>query len=173
MIVSYFRSGSFVLLTGLLLGAINVSCSAAPILTVTFGGTEAGVASPRTFTGSFVYDRGHKVSTPKGTFKFAGSSDRHQISYKIGNDPKVSGSGTGCDPYTITTSGGGKKIFELTSTVTGNKITIILPASMNLDQKELPLCDSFNSPPLTGSTFKVTGATTFNGKIDNLNCSDD
>jgi hypothetical protein len=168
---SYTRVRSLVFVAGLLTvsGAAGRPSEAA-IITVEFSGTETGVSSPRTFSGSFVYDSTQNVSSTAGLFNFMGSAKDHAVAYKIGTSPEVSGSQMDCEPYKITTSSGGKKTIQLKTTVSGNMVTVTLPTGAILSQSRLPTCGAIPGTPLAGSTFAVTGATSFTGTITSLMC---
>ena len=171
MTTSLFKFLLLAPMLGLILTPGGSNCLAGTIVTVKFSGIETGVASPRTFTGSFTYDQSKGVSATNGLFDFSASSLDHSATYKIGSGTQVSGSGTASNPFKLTTSSGSKKTFQLKSTVSGNAITITLPAGTVLNQTQLPLCAQLPSTTLTGCTFQLSGGTTFSGSITALSCS--
>jgi hypothetical protein len=165
--------GSLVLVSGLLSGVSGRPAEAGTIVTINFSGTETGVASPRTFSGSVVYDSSQPVTTPAGTFNFAGAAKQHEMSYKLGSSPEVFGSQSDCEPFKITTSSGSKKTFKVIGTLNGNTVTITLPTGSVLSQSQLPTCVKIPGTPLTGSTFAVSGSSPFTGNITSVTCEDD
>lgn len=173
MINSFSRIGSLVLVSGLLSGIASRPAEAGTIVTINFSGTETGVSSPRTFSGSVVYDSSQSVATPAGTFNFTGSAKQHEMSYTLGSSPEVFGSQSDCEPFKITTSSGSKKTIKFFGKLNGKDVTITLPTGAVLSQSHLPVCDKIPSTPLTGSTFTVSGSAPFTGNITSVTCADD
>jgi hypothetical protein len=152
------------LLSCLMIATVEPSSEAGTLVHVSFSGSG--------FSGWFQYDQSqpHKVGSP-GLFVFPGSGLDHEIDYQIGAGT-VFGNGTGCEPYTITTSGNSGKTFQLKATApSGTTVTITLPTSVTLSQTSLPLCAKFPASPLAGSTFALSGGTTYTGTITALSCT--
>ncbi len=159
------RLGPALLLSVFLIGGAERSCAAGTLVKVTFGGTG--------FSGWFEYDQSLRDSTP-GTFNFQGSPLIHRICYTITSADCVPYSGIQCEPYTITTNSGGDKTFELKVTAPktpSTQVVIVLPMSGILSQTSLPTCPAFPSTPNPGSTFKLSGGSTFTGTITSLQCA--
>jgi len=163
------RIGSLVLVLSLLSAVATRPAEAGTIVTINFSGTETGVSSPKTFSGSVIYDSG-LLSAAAGTFNFAGSPRQHEMKYKLGSSPEVSGTQTECEPFKITTSSGSRKTIKVIGKLNGNNVTVVLPTSSVLSQSELPTCAKVPATPLTGSTFTVSGTTSFTGKITSVTC---
>jgi hypothetical protein len=159
------RLGPTLLLSVLMIAGTAPASAAGTLVKVTFGGTG--------FSGWFEYDQSLRDSTP-GTFNFQGSALTHKICYTITSAACVPFSGTACEPYTITTNSGSDRTFELKVTAPKSPSTqavIVLPMGITLSQTSLPLCPSFPSTPNSGSTFTLSGATSFTGTITTLQCS--
>src|SRR4051812_20028731 len=92
------------LLPALAIGAAGAA-DAGTAVTVNFSGSG--------FSGFFVYDQAHAVSTPVGTFNFAGSADFHKICYTVGTSAQVCRQQAQCTRFTILTSPGSGKTFKL------------------------------------------------------------
>jgi len=159
------------LLTCLLIGIASRADAGTPV-TVTYSGVGTGMSSG-TFSGYFIYDQSQ--SGTAGVFKFESNAKTHVIDYKIGNNPAVLGTNTACQPFAITTSGSSFHQFALQATApTGTTVSIVLPTpSVTLSATTLPLCDPnvFPSTANSGSTFALSGGTSFTGNITSLSCS--
>ena len=143
------RLGCTLLLSGLMIAATGPASEAGTLIKVSFSGNG--------FSGWFQYDQSEPKTSP-GLFVFTGSTLNHEIQYQIGAGTPVLGTGKGCEPYKITTSGNGDKTFELIGTApNGTTVTIVLPTSVALSQTSLPLTAAFPNPPLADSTFTLSG----------------
>jgi len=160
---------SSVLLSAFAIAATETPSEAGTKVKVTFSGSG--------FSGWFLYDQSQTNSPPPppGVFKF--TTVAHELHYQIGVGSWVDGSGAGCVPYTITTSGNSFHTFKLAATLPpGTTATIVLPTTIALPQTRLPFCMEgglpvFPSPPLAGSTFTLSGGTTFSGNITSVTCA--
>jgi hypothetical protein len=158
------------LLSGLLMGATGSRATGGTLVTVGFSGVGTGASAGQNFSGSFTYDQSLRVSGTPGRFIFTQSALTHTLTYKLGSNPQVAGSGPGCEPYIITTSGNGGTTFQLNASTPGNTIVIALPIGSTLSQRVLPLANAFPNPSaLANSNFTVTGSTPFTGTIQTLN----
>ncbi len=159
------RLGPTLLLSIFMIAATEPASAAATLVKVSFGGTG--------FSGWFEYDDSLRDSTP-GVFNFQGSALTHKICYTLSGGTCVPFSGIQCEPYTITTTGGTKTTFQLNVTAPkspSTQVVIVLPMGTTLSQTSLPPCSSFPSTPNPGSTFTVSGGTTFTGAITTLSCT--
>jgi hypothetical protein len=151
------------LLSGLMIAAVEPTSEAGTLVHVSFSGNG--------FSGWFQYDQS-KPMTHLGQFVFTGSGLDHEIDYQIGGGVPVYGNDGNCEPYTITTSGNSRTTFQLVATApAGTTVTITLPTSVTLSLTSLPLCAEFPSSPLAGSTFALSGGTTYTGTITALSCT--
>ncbi len=160
---------SSVLLSAFTFAATETASQAGTKVKVTFSGSG--------FSGWFLYDQAQTNSPPPppGVFNF--TTAPHELHYRIGVGSWVDGSGAGCLPYTITTSGNSFHTFKLEATLPpGTTATIVLPTSVMLLAARLPFCMSgstpvFPNPPLAGSTFTLSGGSSFSGAITTVTCS--
>jgi hypothetical protein len=151
------------LLSGLMIAAVEPASEAGTLVRVSFSGNG--------FSGWFQYDQSKPMTHP-GQFVFTGSGLDHEIDYNIGG-VTVYGNQGNCEPYTITTSGNSRKIFQLVATApAGTTVTVTLPTSVTLSLTSLPFCADFPSSPLAGSTFALSGGTTYTGTITALSCTE-
>jgi hypothetical protein len=158
------------LFSGLLIESAAPELRAGTLVSVAIAGKGTdGSGAQQNFTCTFTYDESLRVSGTPGKFVFTRSALTHTISYKIGNNPTVSGTGTNCEPFVITTSGNGGTTLQLTATAPSNTtVVIILQMGSQLSQAHLPFADAFPNPPLAGSTFSLSGGTTFSGTVQQL-----
>jgi hypothetical protein len=160
------RLGFTFLLSILMIAATKPASAQGTLVTVKFSGSG--------FTGWFEYDQSQSDSSP-GQFKFQGSRLTHKICYTITSAACTPFSMTQCEPFTITTSGGSKQTFELTTTApkspTAVSVVIVLPMGNLLSQTSLPLCGGFPASPNAGSKFTLSGGSSFTGTITQLSCT--
>lgn len=171
MTKSMFRNWGQVLLTCLLIVTASRADAGTPV-TVAFSGQGTGTSSGP-FSGYFIYDQSQ--TGVNGVFEFKGDVKLHVIDYQTATQPEVLAADVGCQPFTIKTSGSSYHQFTLTATAPpGTTVKIVLPTpSYTLSPTTLPFCDPnvFPSNASSGSTFTLSGGTTFTGSITNLSCS--
>jgi hypothetical protein len=163
-IIGLWRS---LLLLGLLV-AVTGFARAGTIVTVALTGTGTGAFANQPFTCTFSYEEAHGVVLLHlGTFDFRGSSDKHSVSYSINGGQQINSIPPACEPYTILTSANSKTAIQLTANTPNNStLAILLPMGATLDQRHLPFASAFPTPnALPGSTFTMTGPTSFTGVI--------
>ncbi|MGP0063056.1 MAG: hypothetical protein ACLQGP_05560 [Isosphaeraceae bacterium] len=158
------RPGLISLVFVLAIAATGPSSQATTVIKVSFSGTG--------FSGYIEYDP--TLAGTNGDFTFKGSTLTHQICYVIGSGSCTLYTQKQCEPYTITTSGNNKYLFQLNVTAPTNPSTPVvvkLATNVALSQTSLPSCDTTTSPPTAvfqaspaagASTFAVTtnGVTT-------------
>jgi hypothetical protein len=165
MATTMVRLGFTLLLSIFMIAGTEPASAAGTLVKITFGGTG--------FSGWFEYDQSLRDSTP-GVFNFQGSPLTHKICYTTSSAGCVPFSGIQCEPYTITTSGGSGKTFELKITAPkspSTQVVIVLPMGITLSQTNLPACTSYPITPKSGSTFTLSGGSSFTGTITTLQCS--
>jgi hypothetical protein len=159
---------STVLFSAFVIAATGSTSEAGTQVTVYFSGSG--------FTGRFMYDQS-QVRYSLGVFKF--TTVPHELHYQVGTGMQHDGVGPGCVPFTITTSGNNYHTFTLVATLpSGTTVTIVLPtyANVMLSPTSLPFCMSggynvFPNPPLAGSTFTLSGGSSYSGTITAVSCS--
>jgi hypothetical protein len=165
---SAYSLWSTVLFSAVVIAATETTSEAGTQVTVNFSGSG--------FTGRFMYDQS-QVRYSLGVFKF--TTVPHELHYQAGAGAQHDGVGAGCVPFTITTSGNNYHTFTLVATLpAGTTVTIVLPTNVNvmLSPTSLPFCMSgsyyvFPNPPLAGSTFTLSGGSSYSGTITAVSCS--
>jgi hypothetical protein len=167
--------GAQFLLTALLMVATN-QVHAGTVVTVTFSGTPTG-SSTGNFSGAFAYDQ----SDPKTVnfeFKFVSSGFTHMVEYTTNLTGHKTGLNSTCEPFTITTSGSKVTVTATMAGTPATTVTIVLPVLVMLSGTSLPLCtigdpavSVFDNPPQPGSTFTLSGGSSYTGTITSVSCS--
>ena len=172
MMSQWFR----LILTVVLIIVGKDAVAAGTHVTIRFSGVATG-SSTGTFSGFFIYDQSLPGSA--GVFPFQNSGLIHEIEYQGNSIPTVLALNTNCEPFTITTAG---TTFLLQTTAPkgppATQVAIVLPTQFTFSPTSLPLC-MYGSPAmpvfppqaLPGSSFTLTGATSFTGKITTVSCS--
>lgn len=167
MAKSIKRLWSQLILTILLIVAVNPGVMADTNATVNFSGT-ATSPSTGTFTGAFAYDE-NDPATSNFLFKFSGNKFPHAVVYTLipptgSGTVTHNGSNSGCEPFKITTSA---NTFTLTATLPlapATTVTITIPLVGTIQPTTLPGCSAF-PPSAPYGTFALSGGTTYTGKI--------
>jgi hypothetical protein len=166
---------STVVFSALAIVATETAGEAGTKVRVDFHGADA---QGKTFVGWFEYDQSQPKNSA-GAFLF-GSGFRHEIDYQISGQWEVYALGGDSDPFLITTSENGARLFKVEAQApVGTKVTITLPTNVRLSQLSLPLCMAgstqvFQSSPPSGSSafsLNVAGTITFSGNITSVSCS--
>jgi hypothetical protein len=162
------------LLTILLIVPAN-QADAGTVVTVTFSGTVSGTGAA--FSGSFAYDESQPAASIY-EFKFEGATFTHMAVYTTAPTGRKTGLDSTCEPFTILTSGNTFTVVGTVPQSPATTVTIVLPVSVTLSATSLPLCTTgnppvatFPSPPLSGSTFTLSGGTALTGTITSVSCS--
>jgi len=157
------------LLTILLIVATNRAGAAGTVVTVFFNGTASG-SSTGTFSGAFAYDQSQPDASPF-TFNFTGSASTHTVEHRTDLTGNQTGSGSRCEPFTITTSGNTFILVAIVPQSPATKVTIVVPTTVAMSAASLPDCSVFPSSP-TNSTFTLSGGSTppFMGTITAISC---
>jgi hypothetical protein len=161
------RFGQTLLLSGLIIAALQPASAAGTFVQIAFYGSN--------FSGCLQYDQSQPKASPH-FFNFTGSPLNHEICYQVNLGAPVKRTAGGCEPYTIHTSLNSNRTFQLQATAPATtSVLVTIPGNIIFDANQLPFCTSGTTHVFQNAgTFTLanttSGLVTFTGTILAVTC---